>query len=149
MTPKNVNNPILKDFNDRKVDEILNIKLKRMIRMINEIKEDMYKHLKAFKGNTNKWLNKLKDDTNKQQDEMRKVMQDMKEKFSNAIEVLKIIQVKIPEIITPISQIKKISVESLSGLTVGSQIDIRISELEDKLDVIEKSDEDKEKRMTK
>jgi hypothetical protein len=45
MTPKNVNNPILKDFNDRKVDEILNIKLKRMIRMINEIKENVYEHL--------------------------------------------------------------------------------------------------------
>jgi hypothetical protein len=46
------------------VDEILNNELKR-IRMIKEIKEDMYKHLKEFKEDTNKQLIKLKENFKK------------------------------------------------------------------------------------
>jgi hypothetical protein len=36
------------------MDEISNKVPKRTIRMINEIKEDMYKHLNEFKDDTNK-----------------------------------------------------------------------------------------------
>jgi hypothetical protein len=40
-----------KDLNGSEGNEISNIKLKRMIRMINEMKEDIYKHLKEIKEN--------------------------------------------------------------------------------------------------
>jgi vacuolar-type H+-ATPase subunit H len=49
-----------------------------IIRIINEIEEDTYKHLNEFKENTNKQLN-----------EIRKTMQDMKEEFNEDIESLK------------------------------------------------------------
>jgi hypothetical protein len=37
---------------------------KECIRITNEIKEDMYKHLNTFKENANKQLNEFKEDTN-------------------------------------------------------------------------------------
>jgi hypothetical protein len=42
------------------MNEISHIELKRMTRMISEMKEDMYKHLNEIKKNTNKQLNELK-----------------------------------------------------------------------------------------
>jgi hypothetical protein len=39
--------------------EMSNNELKRTIKMINKIKEDMYKHPNEFKEDTNKQLNKL------------------------------------------------------------------------------------------
>jgi Txe/YoeB family toxin of Txe-Axe toxin-antitoxin module len=46
MSPPKFNNSTIKDLNDSKVDEISNNELKRaIIRIINEIKEDIYKHL--------------------------------------------------------------------------------------------------------
>jgi hypothetical protein len=53
--------------------------LKRpMIRMSNQIKEDIYRQLNKFKDDTNKWLNELKDNFKKNLNEIRKTMQDMK-----------------------------------------------------------------------
>jgi hypothetical protein len=50
--------PHNKLFDDREVDKISHIELKiMMIRMINEIKEDIYKFLNSFKENINKKLN--------------------------------------------------------------------------------------------
>jgi Sec-independent protein translocase protein TatA len=46
--------------------------------MNNKSKEEMNKHLREFKDNTNKWLNEIK-----------KIMQNMKEEFNNDIEILK------------------------------------------------------------
>jgi hypothetical protein len=41
----NVNNSIIKDLNDCEADEISNNEFKRkMMRMVNKIKEDMYKY---------------------------------------------------------------------------------------------------------
>jgi hypothetical protein len=49
------------DANDSEVDEIPNKKLKRMVvRMNNNIKEGMNKHLNKFKDNTDKQLNEIK-----------------------------------------------------------------------------------------
>jgi hypothetical protein len=49
------------DANDSEVDEIPNKKLKRMVvRMNNNIKEGMNKHLNKFKDNPNKQLNEIK-----------------------------------------------------------------------------------------
>jgi hypothetical protein len=41
---KKINNHTIKNLNDSKEVEIANIELKRMTRMISEIKEDLYKH---------------------------------------------------------------------------------------------------------
>jgi hypothetical protein len=44
MSPPKVNNSTIKELNNSEEDEIANNELKRtMIRMINEIKKDMYK----------------------------------------------------------------------------------------------------------
>jgi hypothetical protein len=51
-----------KYLHDSEVDEISNIELKRMIRMISDAKGDMYKYLNEIKENTNKHLNELKED---------------------------------------------------------------------------------------
>jgi hypothetical protein len=57
-----------------------------MIRMINEIKEDMYKY-----------LNEFKEDTNKQLNEIRKTILDMKEEFNKDTEIPKENQIEILE----------------------------------------------------
>jgi peptidoglycan hydrolase CwlO-like protein len=62
--------------NNSEADEVTQLK-RMIIRMINEIKEDINKCLNEFQQNTNQ-LNKL-----------RKIMQDMKEEFNNDIEILK------------------------------------------------------------
>jgi DNA-directed RNA polymerase subunit F len=48
---------------DSEVHKILNNELKRMIRIISEIKEAMYKHLNVFKENANEQLNEFKENT--------------------------------------------------------------------------------------
>jgi hypothetical protein len=48
-----------------------------MTRLVNEIKEDMYKH-----------LNELKENSIKQLNEIRKIMQDMKDASSKDKEIL-------------------------------------------------------------
>jgi hypothetical protein len=53
-SPK-TNSFTIEDVNDSKAYEIPNNELKRiMIRMINKTTEDIYKHLNAFKEDTNK-----------------------------------------------------------------------------------------------
>jgi hypothetical protein len=62
MSLLKVNKSTKKDLNDSEADEISNKELKRtMIRMINEIKEDMNK----FKEDTNKELDELKENSSK------------------------------------------------------------------------------------
>jgi hypothetical protein len=74
-----VTNSTTKDFSNSEKDEISNKELKiTMIRMINEIKEDIYKHVIEFK-----------EDTNKQLNEIRQIMKDMKKEFNKDIEIKK------------------------------------------------------------
>jgi DNA anti-recombination protein RmuC len=84
MFPPKVTNPTIKDLNDSKVDEITtkehtHTHTKKMIRMINELKEDMYKYLNEVKENIKKQLNELRKNSSKQLNEIRKIMQDMEE----------------------------------------------------------------------
>jgi ribosome-associated translation inhibitor RaiA len=61
-----------KYLNDSEVDEISNIKLKRMmVIMINEMNEDVYKHLNKIKENMSKHLNKFKENINKTANEFK------------------------------------------------------------------------------
>jgi hypothetical protein len=56
----------MKGLNDSEGDEISNFELRRMmIRMINDMKEDMDKVFIEIKGNINKHLNSFKENTNK------------------------------------------------------------------------------------
>jgi hypothetical protein len=74
-TPK-INSPKVTDIKDSKEEspdkEIKSI----IIRMINELKEDMSKTLNECKEDLNKWLNKT-----------RKTVQDMKEEFNKDTEL--------------------------------------------------------------
>jgi hypothetical protein len=72
IIPPKINNLIVLGIKDCEEDENPNIELKRMnIRMINKIKEDMFKHLNKFKENTNKQLNEFYVNTNKWLSEIR------------------------------------------------------------------------------
>jgi hypothetical protein len=57
MTPQNVNNHITKVLIDSEGDEISISEFKRMVIMINEMKEDMHKQFNEIKEYMNKWLN--------------------------------------------------------------------------------------------
>jgi hypothetical protein len=57
MTPQKVNNFTIVDANNSEVNEIPKDLKRMIIRILNEIKEDMTKHLNKFKENTNKQLN--------------------------------------------------------------------------------------------
>jgi hypothetical protein len=76
MFPSIVNNTTIKDWNDTEANEISNNELEKTIRMINEIKEDMYMYLNKFKEVTNKQMNELIH-----VNEIRKTMKDMQEKI--------------------------------------------------------------------
>jgi F0F1-type ATP synthase membrane subunit b/b' len=64
----------------------------------------MYKHLKEF-NKKNKQLNGLKENSNKWLNEIRKVMQGMKEELNRDIELLKKNQLEILEMKSSITQI--------------------------------------------
>jgi hypothetical protein len=61
MTPLRVNNSIINNCNDSEVDEISDKEFKRILRMINEITEDMNKYLNELKENSNKHLNEIRE----------------------------------------------------------------------------------------
>jgi hypothetical protein len=70
-TTSKTHQPYNKDLNNSEENDISNFELKRMMRMINEIKEGMHKHLKKTKENTNKHLNEFQENTNKQLAEIK------------------------------------------------------------------------------
>jgi hypothetical protein len=64
MTPQKVNNHTTKNLIDSKGDKISISELKRMIRTIYEMKEDIYKQSNKIK-NMNKQLNEFNKNTKK------------------------------------------------------------------------------------
>jgi hypothetical protein len=52
MSPSKVNHFTIKDLSDREEEEISNKKIKKetMIRMINEIKKEVFKQVNEFRG---------------------------------------------------------------------------------------------------
>jgi hypothetical protein len=58
MTPSKINNSTIMDSSGSEINEISEKEFKRkMIRMINNIKQDTNEHLNEFQKNTNKQLN--------------------------------------------------------------------------------------------
>jgi hypothetical protein len=45
MTPRTTNDHTTKDLNDGEVGKITNTELRRIVRMVSKMKEDVYKHI--------------------------------------------------------------------------------------------------------
>jgi DNA anti-recombination protein RmuC len=79
-------NATTENINNSKEEEILNIKFKKRMGKINELKLDTHKLVSECKKDTNKQLKVIKKNSKKQMDEIKHIILDMKEEIHNSIE---------------------------------------------------------------